>query len=562
MDTMTDVLDREILPYVKKPIRYTNAELGSVHKEWDAVAVRMALCFPELYEIGMSNLGIQALYHVVNARQDLLCERVFSVDMDMEKLMRDKHVPLFSLESRHPLMDFDLLGISLQHELTYTNFITMLQLGHVPLHAKDRKGTDPYVFIGGHGAFNPAAVSDFIDFAVIGEGEEVLVEVLEYFKTHRDAPRAEFLAGLAGAVPGVYVPALDNATTKRYIQDLDVLTYPPRPIVPFLETVHDRLTVEVMRGCSRACRFCQAGYALLPRREVSMAKILGRIEHDLPRTGYDEVSLVSLSSGDHSCIEPLLLELLSRYRDRKVNISLPSLRIDSLSPELVAATQATRHSSLTLAPEAGSQRLRDVLNKRITEEEIMKAIEHAVANRTNSIKLYFMIGLPTETREDIEAIALLADKIKPILRKNPRAKCTINVSNFIPKPHTPLQWARQNSVDELYEKQDHLKRIVHGKQISVKCHTPELSFLEGIFSRGDAALGRVLEKAVELGARFDGWDEHFKPELWKEAFIQAGVDPMYYLRERQLDEQLPWASIKTGVSVDNLKNEYLKALAQ
>lgn len=542
----------QILPQVQKPARYIGNELNSSHKDWDKAALRIALAYPDTYEIGMSNLGLQILYYIINGQDDCLAERVFAPWPDMENQLTTNNLQLTTLESFRPIKDFDVIGFSLGHELTYTNLITMLKLGGLPLRSSERGEKDPLVLGGGPCAFNPEPVADFFDFFVIGEAEEVLLEIIETLRNGNKVTRNEKL-NLLSKISGVYVPGISKAVKKQYVKYLDSAPYPLAPIVPFVEAIHDRAVVEIMRGCKWGCKFCQAGWTYLPVREKSKEILLQQAEALMKNTGYEELSLISLSSSDYSSIDELAKTLAQKYEKDRVNISLPSMRTNTFSIRLAKEIARVRSSSVTLAPEAGTQRLRDVIGKNMTEENIIEGIRAAFAEGIESVKLYFMLGLPTETAEDLLGICELSNKIFELGRAvNRRARITVNLSTFIPKPHTPFQWEKQITIAETLEKQKFIKQHLPNKRIEIRWHQAEASFLEGVFSRGDRRLSKVIEKAWELGARFDAWSEHFRFELWQKAFAETGIDPNEYLREREKDEALPWDYIDTGVSKEAL----------
>jgi radical SAM superfamily enzyme YgiQ (UPF0313 family) len=522
----------QILPLVQKPARYIGNELNSIHKDWDKASLKFVLAYPDVYEIGMSNLGLQILYHIINDRSDCLAERVFAPWPDMESQLTTYNLPLTSLESLRPLKDFDVLGFSLGHELTYTNIITMLKLGGIPLHRKERGENDPLVLGGGPCAFNPEPVADFFDFFVVGEAEDVLIEILDVLRNSSFVIRNSKLEALA-KLPGVYVPGISVSVTKRHIKDLTATSYPLNPIVPFIEAVHDRAVIEIMRGCKWGCKFCQAGWTYRPVREKAMETLLQQADDILNNTGYEELTLISLSSSDYSKIDELAKTLAKKYESKKINISLPSMRTNSFSIKLAKEIARVRSSSITLAPEAGTQRLRDVIGKNMSEENIIDGIKAAFEEGIEAIKLYFMIGLPTETDEDLLGICQLADKIMALGRSH--------------SPHTPFQWERQIGIEETLAKQKLIKQTIRNRNIEIKWHHAEASYLEGVFSRGDRRLSAVVEKAWQLGARFDAWSEHFKFDVWKQAFAECGVDPDSYLLPRTPGQPLPWDYIETGV---------------
>jgi radical SAM superfamily enzyme YgiQ (UPF0313 family) len=553
MDTPQNSID-QILPLVQRPARYLGNELNSVHKDWEKASQRFVLAYPDAYEIGMSNLGLQILYHIINDQPDCLAERVFAPWPDMEQQLICHKLRVTSLESQTPLNKFDVLGFSLGHELTYTNIVTMLKMGGIPLHSKDRGETDPLVLGGGPCVFNPEPVADFFDFFVVGEAEEVLLEIIDVLRNSSFVIRNSKLEALS-KIKGVYVPNFNEKVEKRHIKELTTTPYPLHPIVPFIEAVHDRAVIEIMRGCKWGCKFCQAGWTYRPVREKEMETLLQQADEVLKNTGYEELTLISLSSSDYSKIDELAKTLAKKYESKKINISLPSMRTNSFSIKLAKEIARVRSSSITLAPEAGTQRLRDVIGKNMTEENIMDGIKAAFEEGIEAIKLYFMIGLPTETDEDLLGICQLADKIMALGKSHSRrARITVNLSTFIPKPHTPFQWERQITIAETLAKQMLIKQTIRNRNIEIKWHHAEASYLEGVFSRGDRKLSAVIEKAWQLGARFDAWSEHFKFDVWKQAFAELNIDPDKYLAARPLDAPLPWDYIETGVPKETLLN--------
>ena len=578
-----------LLDRVQKPARYMGGEMNAVLKDPDSVAIRYAFAFPDVYEVGMSHLGSRILYDIINTREDALCERVFTPWVDMADLMRKENVPLFSLETRSPVRGFDMLGITLQYEMSYTNILELLDLAGIPLHSEDRTWDDPIVIAGGPCAFNPEPLYHFIDAFSIGDGEISTLETIDVVKACKaeGVSRKECLRRLS-RLRGVYVPSLYEATynedgtlksfepteegvprtvVKNMVADLDKAEYPESVIVPFMEIVHDRINIEVLRGCTRGCRFCQAGMIYRPVRERSVEHILDLAKKLIDETGYEEITLSSLSTGDYTCLPQLAHELMERFAEKRVALSLPSLRLDSNLKQTLEETQKVRKSSLTYAMEAGTQRLRDVINKGITEENLTSSVGDAFASGWSSVKLYFMFGLPTETFEDLDGIADLASKVvrkyfetpKNVRAKGLRVNCS--ASCFVPKPFTPFQWEPQDTIEQFEEKQKHLCHIMHIKGVEFNWHEPQVSFLEAVFARGDRRTADALEAAWKLGCRFDGWTDQFRFDKLMEAFEQTGVDPAFYAnRRREKDELLPWAFIDAGVTQQYLWREYERAV--
>lgn len=558
-----------LLQSVAKPARYTGGEWNAVRKNPAEVAVRFALSLPDVYEVGMSNLGLKILYGILNERQDTYAERVYCPWPDMEAEMREFGATLCSLETQTPLKEFDVIGFSLQYEMIYSNILTMLDLAGIPFAREERSESDPLIIGGGPCAYNPEPLADFFDCFVIGEGEDIIGEVAATIATWKSqgcpGGRAALLMAL-GNLAGIYAPTSADIApapvTKRIVADLDSSPFPTHPIVPYLETVHDRIMLELFRGCTRGCRFCQAGVVYRPVRERKPETLLRLAQELADNTGYDEISLVSLSSADYSCLRNLADDLLKRFAPQRVSLSLPSLRIDSFSIELANEIQKVRRSGLTFAPEAGTQRLRDVINKGVTEADLMEAAGAAFKSGWSNIKLYFMIGLPTETDEDVLAIADLARKVLALARNVRNRKVTVSVSTFVPKPHTAFQWAPQLSIAEMERRQSLLRAALRDRSISFNWHDPQTSRLEGVFARGDRRLGKALAEAWRRGARFDGWSEYFKPAVWEEAFAATGIDAEYYtIRTRELDEELPWSHIRCGASQEWLAAEWRQAQA-
>ncbi len=582
------LLDR-LIGQVEKPVRYMGNEYNMVVKDPDKVDIRFAFAFPDVYEVGMSHLGMKILYHLINLREDSYCERVFSPWTDMEHVIRQNNIPLFTLETKDPIKDFDIIGFTLQYEMSYTNVLNILDLGQIPLTWQERDDSHPLIIAGGPCAYNVEPMADFFDLVVMGEGEEVTHELLDLFlETKKQGlNRVEFLYRAAN-IKGVYVPRFYNveymddgkiakvypidervpkSIQKRIVVDLNKTFYPDTMIVPYMDIVHDRIMLEVFRGCTRGCRFCQAGMIYRPVRERSPEKLLELAEKLVESTGYEEISLSSLSTGDYSQLEDLVKDLMMRFKDKKVGLSLPSLRLDSFAKEVADELQKVRKTGLTFAPEAGSQRLRDVINKGITEEDLMTSVEDAFRSGWTSVKLYFMMGLPEETEEDLKGIGDLARKIKGCyfdIKKDKGKKplkITISTSSFVPKAFTPFQWVAQNTMEELEQKQKFLQKELRTKNVTYNWSDPRVSFLEAVFARGDRRLAKVLRRAWEKGCTFDGWAEHFKFDIWMEAFAEEGLDPHFYAnRQREADEIFPWDHIDVGVTKKYLWREYQKGL--
>ena len=580
-------LEQEMLQAVEKPARYTGGEWNAQPKDSAAVLCRIALAMADVYEVGMSNLGLKILYEILNRRDDIAAERVYAPWLDMEEEMRRRGIPLFSLETFREVSSFDILGFSLQYELLITNTLNMLDLAGLPLHAAERTDEQPFVIGGGPCVYNTEPIADFFDFFVLGDGEEIVVEVCDaliaWKKEGRPDGRRGFLRR-AARIPGVYVPSfyapeydaqgmfaglriLDEAASpqiyRRVVKDLDAAPFLEKPVVPYLGIVHDRLMLELFRGCTRGCRFCQAGMAYRPVRERRPETLESLARTLFDSTGYNEMSLTSLSSADYSCLSPLVDGLLAGTQGERVSFSLPSLRIDSFSVDIAERLQQVRKSGLTFAPEAGTQRLRDVINKNVTEDDLLHSVRTAFEQGWKAVKLYFMMGLPTETDEDIVGIAELAQKVVDCYKevKGKRGvKVTVSVSCFVPKAYTPFQWFAQVPQEEFERRQQLLKESIRDRAISFHYHDARASALEGALSRGDRRLSAVIETAWRNGAKFDGWTDQFKDEVWKDAFCRCGVAPEFYSRRtRDLEEVLPWAHTSPGVSEDFLRREWQRA---
>lgn len=585
-------LNDEILLKIEKPARYIGNEVNSVMKDKESVDIRFAMCFPDVYEIGMSHLGIQILYDMFNRWEDVWCERVYSPWIDLDKIMREEKIPLFALESQDPVKDFDFLGITLQYEMCYTNVLQILELSKIPLKASERGDESPIVIGGGPCAYNPEPLAYFFDLFYIGEGETVYRQLLDLYKENKEkgGAKQDYLAK-AAEIEGIYVPSLYDVTynedgtlasfepnhpnapktvKKQMVSDLTETYYPRKPIVPFIKVTQDRVVLEIQRGCIRGCRFCQAGMLYRPTRERDVEKLKQYACQMLKNTGHEEISLSSLSSSDYSRLKELSAFLIDEFKGKGINISLPSLRIDAFSLDVMERVQDVRKSSLTFAPEAGSQRLRDVINKGLTEEEILEGAGQAFKGGWNKVKLYFMLGLPTETKEDMEAIPKLAEKIAekyyeiPKEQRNGKCQITTSTSFFIPKPFTPFQWAKMYSNEEYISRAAVVKHALYEqlnrKSLKYNWHDAEITVLEGVFARGDRRTGKVLEEAYRLGCIYDAWTEVFDNDKWMQAFENTGVDIAFYNeRERKMDELLPWDFIDIGVTKEFLVREWERA---
>lgn len=586
-------LNDEILLNIEKPARYIGNEINSVMKDKEKVAIRFAMCFPDVYEIGMSHLGIQILYDMFNRREDTWCERVYSPWIDLDRIMREQHIPLFALESQDPIQDFDFLGITIQYEMCYTNILQVLDLSNIPLFASDRTDKDPVVIGGGPCAVNPEPLADFFDLFYIGEGETVYNDLLDAYKENKKnhGTRRDFLE-MAAEIEGIYVPQFydvsyhEDGTLKSFlpnnsharatikkqvVRNMSDAPYPSKPVVPFIKVTQDRVVLEIQRGCIRGCRFCQAGMIYRPTREKNLETLKRYAIEMLKNTGHEEISLSSLSSSDYSMLKDLVLFLMEECKDKGINISLPSLRIDSFSLDVMGKVQDIKKSSLTFAPEAGSQRMRNVINKGLTEEMILDGAAQAFAGGWNKVKLYFMLGLPGETEEDMKEIPRLADRVArkyyeiPKSQRNGKCQITFSTSFFIPKPFTPFQWAQmftqEDYIHRAYIVNQEMKEQLNRKSLRYNWHEADVTVLEGVFARGDRRTSKVLLEAYRLGCLYDSWSDEFQNDKWMQAFENTGVDLTFYtMRKRELDELFPWDFIDVGVTKSFLRREWERAM--
>ncbi len=577
----------DVLFRVEKPARYIGGELNSYNKDLKDIDIRYAFCFPDVYEVGMSHLGMKILYYILNERKDTFCERVFAPWPDMEKIMREENIPLYGLESKDPIKDFDFIGFTLQYEMSYTNILNMLDLAGVTIKASERGEEEPIVMCGGPCAYNPEPLYNIADMFVLGEGEELNTKVLDLYKKYKGKGKKNEFLREASKIRGVYIPSLyeviykEDNTIKEFkpmyddvpkkvkkviINNINDVVYPDKFVVPYTDIVHDRIVLETFRGCTRGCRFCQAGMIYRPVREKKTEALLELSDDLIKNTGYDEITLSSLSICDYSDIQNLVFSMVERHKEGKVGVTLPSLRIDSFSVDLIKEIQKVRKTGLTFAPEAGSQRMRDVINKGVTEENLMTSVKSAFEAGWSTIKLYFMLGLPYETLEDVIGIAELGQKVVQKYYEVPKEvrkkglKVTVSTSIFVPKPFTPFQWAPQDTMEEVRKKIEALRGNIKSKQITYNWHESLVSYMEAIFARGDRRLCDVLIKAFEKGARFDGWNQYFDFNIWKEALEECNIDGDFYAyRQREYDEILPWDFVDTGVAKEFLMRENERA---
>ena len=589
-------LSDEILLTVQQPARYIGGEVNCVMKNPSLVDIRFAMCFPDVYEIGMSHLGIQILYDMFNRRDDVYCERVYSPWMDLDPIMREQKIPLFAVESQDPIKNFDFLGITIQYEMCYTNILQVLELSQIPLHAEDRTEEDPIVIGGGPCTYNPEPIAPFFDLFYMGEGEVVYYDLIDRYKEikARGGSRQEFLE-MAAQIPGIYVPGFYDVTykedgtieamtpnnphapqtvSKQLVMDMSDTWYPEKPVVPYLRATQDRVVLEIMRGCIRGCRFCQAGMVYRPVRERSLEELKRLARTMLKSTGHEEISLSSLSSSDYTKLEGIVNFLIDEFDGKGVNVSLPSLRIDAFSLDVMSKVQDVKKSSLTFAPEAGSQRLRNVINKGLTEENILNGSAEAFKGGWNRVKLYFMLGLPTETVEDMQGIAELSEKVAEVYydtvpkeQRHGKVQVTASTSFFVPKPFTPFQWAPMCTKEQFLERASivnhRMKEMLNKKSLRYNWHEADVTVLEGVLARGDRKVAAVIEEAYRKGAIYDSWSEYFNNDIWMKAFETCGVDIDFYTtRERSLDEVFPWDFIDAGVTKDFLKREWANAQAE
>ncbi|APQ78096.1 TIGR03960 family B12-binding radical SAM protein [Clostridium botulinum] len=577
----------DVLFRVEKPARYIGGELNSYNKDLNDIDIRYAFCFPDVYEVGMSHLGMKILYYILNERKDTFCERVFAPWPDMEKIMREENIPLYGLESKDPIKDFDFIGFTLQYEMSYTNILNMLDLAGVTIRASERGEEEPIVMCGGPCAYNPEPLYNIADMFVLGEGEELNTKILDLYKKYKGKGKKNEFLREASKIRGVYIPSLYEVTYKKdntikefkplyddvpkkvkkvIVNSINDVVYPDKFVVPYTDIVHDRIVLETFRGCTRGCRFCQAGMIYRPVREKKTERLLELSDKLIKNTGYDEVTLSSLSICDYSDIQNLVFSMVERHKEGKVGVTLPSLRIDSFSVDLIKEIQKVRKTGLTFAPEAGSQRMRDVINKGVTEENLMTSVKSAFEAGWSTIKLYFMLGLPYETLEDVIGIAELGQKVVQKYYEVPKEvrkkglKVTVSTSIFVPKPFTPFQWAPQDTMEDVRKKIEAVRGAIKSKQITYNWHESLVSYMEAIFARGDRRLCNVLIKAFEKGARFDGWNQYFDFNIWKEALEECNVDGDFYAyRQREYDEILPWDFVDTGVSKEFLMRENERA---